>query len=81
MHTEHVQRSYSFACLVCGYGWEDTYDIDVTVDEYARITAAYQLDGKRVPSPLQSPCCPACESRKVRIMRPGRVASARLHER
>ncbi|MEU9207746.1 hypothetical protein AB0D27_07265 [Streptomyces sp. NPDC048415] len=81
MHTDHVRRSYSFACLDCGHGWEDTYDIDVTVDEHARITAVYHLGGMRVPSPLQSPTCPACESRKIRIMRPGRVASARLHER
>ncbi|MFG2377553.1 hypothetical protein ACGFY9_39580 [Streptomyces sp. NPDC048504] len=80
MRTDHVQRSYSFVCLDCGHGWEDTYDIDVTVDEHARISAVYRLDGRRVPSPLQSPCCPACEGRKIRIMRPGRVATARLHE-
>ncbi|MDO0939051.1 hypothetical protein QQY66_47830 [Streptomyces sp. DG2A-72] len=80
MHTRHVQRAYSFACLDCGHGWEGTYDIDVTVDEHARITAAYRLAGERVPSPLQSPQCPACESHKIRIMRPGRVASAHLHE-
>ncbi|WP_151485303.1 hypothetical protein [Streptomyces albicerus] len=66
--------------LDCGHGWESAYDIDVTVDEYARITAVYHLDGKRVPSPLASPRCPACEGRKIRIMRAGRVASARLHE-
>ena len=81
MHTEHVQRSYSFACLDCGHGWENTYDVDVTVDEQAQITAVYRLGDRRVPSPLQSPRCPACESRKIRIMRPGRVAAARLHER
>ncbi|MEU6148119.1 hypothetical protein ABZ848_48275 [Streptomyces sp. NPDC047081] len=81
MHTEHVQRSYSFACLDCGHGWESTYEIDVSVDEHTRITATYHLDGRRVPSPLQSPRCPACESRKIRIMRPGRVATAHLHER
>ncbi|MGQ4383471.1 hypothetical protein [Streptomyces sp. SAS_270] len=81
MHTEHVQRSYSFACLDCGHGWEDTYDIDVTVDKYGRINAAYHLGDRRVPSPLQSPRCLACESRTIRIMRPGRVATARLHEK
>jgi hypothetical protein len=79
MHTEHVQRAYSFVCLDCGHGWENAYDIDVTVDEHARITT-YYLDGRHVPSPLASPRCPACESHKVRIMRPGRVASARPHE-
>ncbi|MGW0763557.1 hypothetical protein ACWD1Y_45105 [Streptomyces sp. NPDC002814] len=58
----------------------DTYDIDVTVDEHARITAAYRLDGEHMSSPLQSPQCPACESHKIGIMRPGRVASAHPYE-
>ncbi|MCX4854958.1 hypothetical protein [Streptomyces canus] len=80
MPAQHVQRAYSFACLGCGHGWESTYDIDVTVDDHARITAVYHLGDQRVPSPLQSPQCPACESHKVRIMRPGRVASAHLYE-
>lgn len=80
MATEHVRRSYSFACLNCGHGWEDTYDIDVSVNEHARITADYHLAGQHVPSPLQSPRCPACEGRRIRIMRPGRVNSARSQE-
>ncbi|MCX5006697.1 hypothetical protein OHB05_29355 [Streptomyces sp. NBC_00638] len=79
MHS-HVHRAYSFACLDCGYGWESAYDIDVAMDEHARISAVYHLDGRRVPSPLTSPQCPACEGHKIRIMRPGRVSSARLHE-
>ncbi|MFG2309872.1 hypothetical protein ACGFS9_14535 [Streptomyces sp. NPDC048566] len=79
MHS-HVRRAYSFACLDCGNGWEGDYDIDVTVDEHARISAVYEVEGRRVPSPLMSPSCPECESRKIRIMRPGRVSSARLHE-
>ncbi|MFE7856937.1 hypothetical protein [Streptomyces sp. NPDC057403] len=79
MQTHHVQRSYSFACLDCGHGWEDTYDIDLSVSE-DQVTAVYRLDGITVPSPLQSPRCPACESRKIRIMRPGRVAAARRNE-
>ncbi|MCQ9179573.1 hypothetical protein KMT30_11135 [Streptomyces sp. IBSBF 2953] len=81
MPTDHVRRAYSFVCLDCGHGWEATYDIDVTVDEYARIKAAYRLNGEHVPSPLQSPQCPACERHKVRIMRPGRVAGAHAYER
>lgn len=79
MHAEHVQRSYSFACLNCGHGWEDTYNIDVTVDDQAQITAIYHLGDRRVPSPLQSPRCPSCESHNIRIMRPGRVAAVRGH--
>lgn len=81
MRTDRVRRSYSFACLDCGHGWEETYDIDITLDEQARITATYHVDGRHVPSPLQSPRCPTCESRKIRIMRPGRVATARMHEK
>nr|ANO41874.1 hypothetical protein A8713_031925 [Streptomyces sp. SAT1] len=56
-------------------------DIDVTVDEHARIPAAYRLEERRVPSPLKSPCRPKCQSHKIRIMRPGRVAAAHLRER
>ncbi|MFR0355599.1 hypothetical protein [Streptomyces sediminimaris] len=81
MQTEYVQRSYSFACLACGHGWESTYDIELRVDEHARVTATYRLGARRVPSPLQSPRCPACEDGRIRIMRPGRVATVRLHER
>ncbi|OIK28417.1 hypothetical protein [Streptomyces malaysiense] len=80
MEKDHVRRAYSFACLDCGHGWENTYDIDLTVEDDAQILAVYHLDGRLVPSPLQSPRCPACEGRKIRIMRPGRVASARRHE-
>ncbi|WP_458248537.1 hypothetical protein [Streptomyces sp. MAI_2237] len=80
MHSQHIQRSYSFACLECGHGWEDTYDIDLTSDEHHRIMAVYHLGGVSVPSPLQSPRCPACESRKIRIMRPGRVSTAQRYE-
>ncbi|MGW7426024.1 hypothetical protein ACWGJB_39380 [Streptomyces sp. NPDC054813] len=80
MHTEDTRRAYSFVCLDCGHGWEAEYDIHVTVDDETRIIATYRLDGKAVPSPLQSPRCPACESRKIRIMRPGRVATAHLYE-
>ncbi|MHC3474802.1 hypothetical protein ACYF6T_39790 [Streptomyces sp. 7R007] len=81
MHTKHIQRSYSFACLDCGHGWEATYDIDVSTDEQAQITTVYRLGGRQVPSPLQAPRCPACEGRKIRIMRPGRVATAHQYER
>ncbi|ARP68674.1 hypothetical protein LK07_01595 [Streptomyces pluripotens] len=80
MSTQHVRRSYSFVCLECGHGWESAFEVDVTVDRYGRIEAAYHLGGERVPSPLQSPKCVKCESGKIRIMRPGRVTGARLHE-
>ncbi|MFR9798135.1 hypothetical protein ACL02U_19865 [Streptomyces sp. MS06] len=81
MHTDHVRRAYSFVCLDCGHGWEATYDIDVSEDGRGGVLATYHLGGRLVRSPLQHPRCPDCEGRKVRIMRPGRVAGAHLHER
>ncbi|QLI99656.1 hypothetical protein HZZ00_00795 [Streptomyces sp. NEAU-sy36] len=81
MDKKHVRRAYSFVCLDCGHGWEAAYDIDVTVDDHGRIIATYHLGDRLVPSPLQWPRCPDCEGRKIRIMRPGRVASAHLYER
>lgn len=71
MDTKHVQRSYSSVCLECGYGWESTYDIDVTAEDHGQLIAGYHLDGRLMRSPLQSPRCPAGEGRKIRIMRPG----------
>lgn len=65
-----------FAYLDCRHG---AYAIDVNVDDYARISAVYHLDDRRIPSPLMSPQCPACEDRKIRILRPECVP-ARLHE-
>ncbi|OLZ64502.1 hypothetical protein AV521_34745 [Streptomyces sp. IMTB 2501] len=81
MDTRHVRHAYSFVCLDCGHGWEATYDIDVTEDDHGHIIATYHLDGRLVRSPLQWPRCPACEGHKIRIMRPGRVATARLYEK
>jgi hypothetical protein len=80
MTSEHVRRSFSFVCLDCGYGWESTYDIDVTVDEQGHIRAAYELEGHHTPSPLQAPRCENCEGHRVRILREGRVASVRPYE-
>ncbi|MZD08900.1 hypothetical protein GTW43_28055 [Streptomyces sp. SID5785] len=81
MTSEHVRRSYSFVCLDCGHGWESTYEIDVSVDDHGRIRAAYALDGRATPSLLQAPRCANCEGRRVRILRPGRVAGVRPFER
>ena len=37
----------------------------------------YVANGQVVPSPLSRPTCANCDNHVVRIMRPGRVASAR----
>lgn len=73
---ETVREAYSFACLHCGYGWEQAYDIEHHLGGDGRILFEYYANGVRVPSPLVKPVCPGCGGNKVRIMRAGRVASA-----
>ncbi|WP_345698671.1 hypothetical protein [Kitasatospora terrestris] len=73
---ETVREAYSFACLSCGYGWEQAYDIEHHVAGDGHILFEYKANGVRVPSPLKEPSCPGCGGHKVRIMRAGRVASA-----
>ncbi|MDF3302511.1 hypothetical protein P3H78_28615 [Streptomyces sp. K1PA1] len=77
MGMELIHRAYSFVCLRCGHGWEAEYDIRLTTDEYDRLHADYFVAGRKVTSPLKSGHCPACESGRIRILRPGRVDSAR----
>lgn len=72
-----VNESYSFACMRCGHGWEQSYEIEHHKDAAGHEFVLYVADGKVVPSPLSKPECHHCDSHVVRIMRPGRVASAR----
>jgi hypothetical protein len=81
-----AHEAYSFACMQCGYGWEQAYDIEHHTDARQHEFVVYKADGRRVPSPLSQPACPNCESQRVRIMRSGRVSSvldlmARAHEK
>ncbi|MDT0382549.1 hypothetical protein RM572_27710 [Streptomyces sp. DSM 42041] len=71
-----VHEAYSFACMNCGYGWEQTYDIEHRTGPDGKPLITYWADGRRVPSPLTHPTCPNCEGHKLRIMRSGRVATA-----
>jgi len=75
--TAVVNESYSFACMRCGHGWEQSYEIEHHVDGDGREFVQYMVDGRVVPSPLSKPTCANCDNHVVRIMRPGRVASAR----
>ncbi|MFF5161052.1 hypothetical protein ACFY3N_33395 [Streptomyces sp. NPDC000348] len=75
--TAVVDESYSFACLRCGYGWEQSYEIEHHTDADGHAFVMYVADGRIVPSPLNRPTCRNCDGHVVRIMRPGRVASAR----
>lgn len=75
--TAVVHEAYSFACMRCGHGWEQSYAIEHHLDAEGRQFVVYTADGRRVPSPLSRPSCHNCGHDVVRIMRPGRVSSAR----
>ncbi|MEU5040410.1 hypothetical protein [Streptomyces griseorubiginosus] len=75
--TAVVNESYSFACMRCGHGWEQSYEIEHHIDGDGREFVQYTADGRVVPSPLSRPTCENCDHHVVRIMRPGRVAATR----
>ncbi|GGQ24194.1 hypothetical protein ACFFKE_09735 [Streptomyces mutabilis] len=72
-----VHESYSFACMRCGHGWEQSFEIEHHKDADGREFVLYVADGRVVPSPLTRPTCANCDNHVVRIMRPGRVALVR----
>jgi hypothetical protein len=67
-------EAYAFACMNCGFGWEQAYEIEHHVDLEGRPYVTYLADGVRVPSPLTRPACPDCDGHHVRIMRAGQVS-------
>lgn len=75
--TSIAHESYSFACMRCGHGWEQSYEIEHHVDGEGAEFVMYVVEGERVPSPLTRPTCVNCGGHVVRIMRAGRVSSAR----
>ncbi|MEV5437855.1 hypothetical protein AB0K80_17830 [Streptomyces sp. NPDC052682] len=78
--TAVVNESYSFACMRCGHGWEQSYEIEHHTDAQGHEFVLYVADGAIVPSPLSRPTCQNCEGHVVRIMRAGQVSSARHAE-
>ncbi|TGB07174.1 hypothetical protein [Streptomyces sp. MZ04] len=72
-HTAH--ESYAFACMRCGHGWEQSYEIEHHVDAKGKEFVLYVADGRHVPSPLTRPTCVNCGGHVVRIMRAGQVSS------
>ncbi|MFH9470559.1 hypothetical protein ACH4LT_25265 [Streptomyces clavifer] len=70
-----VHEAYAFACMRCGYGWEQAYEIAHHVDGAGHAYVVYEADGERVPSPLSTPTCTNCGGHVVRIMRAGRVST------
>ncbi|MEU5049513.1 hypothetical protein [Streptomyces sp. NPDC021096] len=71
---ESAHESYSFACMRCGHGWEQSYEIRHYTDAEGRPFVTYYADGERVPSPLTRPTCVNCGEHVVRIMRSGQVS-------
>lgn len=74
--TAVVHESYSFACMRCGHGWEQSYEIEHHLDGDGNEFVMYVAGGQVVPSPLSRPTCGNCDSHILRIMRPGQVSSA-----
>ncbi|MFD9333521.1 hypothetical protein ACFWBF_03765 [Streptomyces sp. NPDC060028] len=70
-----VHEAYSFACMKCGYGWEQACEIEHHVDGKGQPFIMYTVNGERVPSPLSNPTCHNCGGHVVRIMRAGQVSS------
>ncbi|MCS0600260.1 hypothetical protein NX794_03275 [Streptomyces sp. LP11] len=75
--TAVVHESYSFACMRCGHGWEQSYEIEHHKDTDGRECVRYVAEGLVVPSPLSRPSCQNCDGHIVRIMRAGQVSSVR----
>ncbi|MCX5399057.1 hypothetical protein [Streptomyces sp. NBC_00102] len=69
-----VHEAYAFACMRCGHGWEQAYEIEHHVDGAGNTFVVYKADGEKVPSPLSTPTCTNCGGHVVRIMRSGRVS-------
>ncbi|MBT2505555.1 hypothetical protein J7I98_06490 [Streptomyces sp. ISL-98] len=72
-----AHEAYAFACMRCGHGWEQDYEIHHHVDGAGHEYVVYTADGERVPSPLSKPKCANCGYHVVRIMRPGKIQSIR----
>jgi hypothetical protein len=70
----NTTEAYAFACLKCGYGWEQSYEIEHRADTFGQPYVTYLVDGVRVPSPLTRPTCQNCDGHLIRIMRAGVVA-------
>ncbi|MFJ3672276.1 hypothetical protein ACIPSE_38050 [Streptomyces sp. NPDC090106] len=73
--TAVVHESYSFACMRCGHGWEQSYEIEHHTDADGRDFVIYVTGSQVVPSPLTKPTCLNCDGHVVRIMRAGQVSS------
>lgn len=69
-----AHEAYAFACMKCGHGWEQSYEIEHQVDATGAMHVVYYAEGERVPSPLTRPICLNCGATVIRIMRSGQVS-------
>ncbi|MFJ5265972.1 hypothetical protein ACIQAC_36475 [Streptomyces sp. NPDC088387] len=72
-----VHESYSFACMRCGHGWEQSYEIEHHKDVSGHPFVLYVAEGRVVPSPLSRPSCVNCGGQILRIMAAGQVSGVR----
>jgi hypothetical protein len=73
-----VHEAYGFACLSCGHGWEQEYTIEHHLDPRGgAFVVHYDAEGRRVPSPLVYPVCPACGGHRVRMLSADRIAAVK----
>ncbi|WP_149826229.1 hypothetical protein [Streptomyces tailanensis] len=79
--TAVVHESYAFACMRCGHGWEQSFEIEHHNDAQGHDVVTYVADGRVVPSPLSRPTCQNCDGHVLRIMRAGQVSSVQDVER
>ena len=77
LKAEPLHEAYSFVCLRCGHAWEGSYEIRHSLDGQGRVRADYYEKSIKVPSPLTANRCRVCCGCRIRILRPGRVRSAR----
>ena len=75
-----AHQSYAFVCTRCGHAWEQRFDVEWHTDAEGRRFPVYRADGAPVPPPFRQLVCENCGSTTVRVLRPGRVATARAHE-
>ncbi len=77
--TAVVNESYSFACMRCGHGWEQSYEIEHHTDAAGHEFVLYVADGRGRALPAEQPDLP--ELRRSRradhAARAGRVRAQR----
>ncbi|WP_062216512.1 hypothetical protein [Streptomyces sp. NBRC 109706] len=72
-----TRESYAFACLSCGYSWEQRFEVELRTGPEGERLVRYLVGGRPVPSPLTHPSCPNCGGHRVRVLPAGTVDAVR----